>query len=53
MKLADYKELWHKKYGESTVEFGFNAVAGYTTGLVAKEGDSYISRAVSAQIAEP
>ena len=34
MKLADYKELWHKKYGESTVEFGFNAVAGYTTGLV-------------------
>jgi branched-chain amino acid transport system substrate-binding protein len=34
MKLDDYKELWHKKYGESSVEFGFNAVAGYTTALV-------------------
>lgn len=34
LTLDAYKELWHKKYGDSTVEFGFNAVAGYTTGLV-------------------
>ena len=25
---------WHKKYADAQVEFGFNSVAGYTTGLV-------------------
>src|SRR6202043_1396985 len=34
MPLKDYKEAWHKKYGDTHVEFGFNSVAGYTTGLV-------------------
>jgi len=34
MKLEDYKAAWHKKYGESNVEFGFNSIAGYTTALV-------------------
>jgi branched-chain amino acid transport system substrate-binding protein len=34
MSLKDYRDAWHKKYTDSKVEFGFNSVAGYTTGLV-------------------
>jgi branched-chain amino acid transport system substrate-binding protein len=34
MPLKDYKEVWHKVYGDSHVEFGFNSVAGYTTGIL-------------------
>jgi branched-chain amino acid transport system substrate-binding protein len=34
MPLKDYREEWHKRYADSKVEFGFNSVAGYTTGLV-------------------
>lgn len=34
MNLRDYKAAWDKKYAGQKVEFGFNAVAGYTTGLV-------------------
>ena len=34
MPLKDYADAWHKKYGNTQVEFGFNSVAGYTTGLV-------------------
>jgi branched-chain amino acid transport system substrate-binding protein len=34
MSLNDYREAWHKKYSDTNVEFGFNSVAGYTTGLV-------------------
>jgi branched-chain amino acid transport system substrate-binding protein len=34
MNLADFKAAWDKKYSGSHVEFGFNSVAGYTTGLV-------------------
>ena len=34
MSLEDYSAAWHKKYAETKVEFGFNSVAGYTTGLV-------------------
>ena len=34
MSLKDYKAAWDKKYSDGKVEFGFNAVAGYTTGLV-------------------
>lgn len=34
MPLKDYKAAWDKKYAGSKVEFGFNSVAGYTTGLV-------------------
>jgi branched-chain amino acid transport system substrate-binding protein len=34
MSLKDYRDEWHKKYADTKVEFGFNAVAGFTTGLV-------------------
>ena len=34
MSLQDYRAEWHKKYANTPVEFGFNSVAGYTTGLV-------------------
>jgi branched-chain amino acid transport system substrate-binding protein len=34
MNLADFKAAWDKKYSGGHVEFGFNSVAGYTTGLV-------------------
>jgi branched-chain amino acid transport system substrate-binding protein len=34
MNLEQYKAAWHKKYADGKVEFGFNSVAGYTTGLV-------------------
>jgi branched-chain amino acid transport system substrate-binding protein len=32
--LAEYRDAWHKKYANVHVEFGFNSVAGYTTGLI-------------------
>lgn len=34
MNIADYKKAWDKKYSDGKIEFGFNAVAGYTTALV-------------------
>jgi branched-chain amino acid transport system substrate-binding protein len=34
MSLKDYSDAWHKKYADAKVEFGFNSVAGYNTGLV-------------------
>ena len=34
MSLKDYSAAWDKKYADTQVEFGFNSVAGYTTGLV-------------------
>jgi branched-chain amino acid transport system substrate-binding protein len=34
MSLKQYREAWHKKYADTQVEFGFNSIAGYTTGLV-------------------
>jgi branched-chain amino acid transport system substrate-binding protein len=34
MKMADYRAAWNKAYPDGKVEFGFNAVAGYTTALV-------------------
>jgi branched-chain amino acid transport system substrate-binding protein len=34
MKLPEFRALWDKKYSDGKVEFGFNSVAGYTTGLV-------------------
>jgi branched-chain amino acid transport system substrate-binding protein len=34
MTLDEYRAAWHQKYATSNVEFGFNSVAGYTTGLV-------------------
>ena len=37
MTLKDYRAAWHKKYADGKVEFGFNSVAGYTTGPRARE----------------
>ena len=34
MSLPQFRAAWDKKYGEGKVAFGFNSVAGYTTGLV-------------------
>ena len=34
MPMKEYKAAWEKAYPDGKVEFGFNAVAGYTTGLV-------------------
>src|ERR1700732_3879219 len=34
MDMKAYKAAWEKAYPDGKVEFGFNAVAGYTTGLV-------------------
>jgi branched-chain amino acid transport system substrate-binding protein len=34
MSLKEYSDAWHKKYADSHVEFGFNSIAGYTTGLI-------------------
>jgi branched-chain amino acid transport system substrate-binding protein len=34
MSLAEFKKTWESKYTDGKVEFGFNSVAGYTTGLV-------------------
>ena len=34
MNLKQYRAAWDKKYTDGKIEFGFNSVAGYTTGLV-------------------
>jgi branched-chain amino acid transport system substrate-binding protein len=34
LPLKEFREAWEKKYADAKVEFGFNSVAGYTTGLV-------------------
>lgn len=34
MTVGDYHKAWDKKYPDGKIEFGFNAVAGYTTALV-------------------
>jgi branched-chain amino acid transport system substrate-binding protein len=34
MKMADFRAAWEKKFPDGKLEFGFNAVAGYTTALV-------------------
>ena len=34
MSMKDYKAAWEKAYPGGKIEFGFNAVAGYTTGLL-------------------
>ncbi|HYM02794.1 MAG TPA: amino acid ABC transporter substrate-binding protein [Stellaceae bacterium] len=34
MSLEQFKAAWNKTYTDGKVEFGFNSVAGYTTGLV-------------------
>lgn len=44
MPLKDYKEVWQKVYGDSHVEFGFNSVAGYTTGVLIEKALSVTER---------
>ncbi len=34
MSLEEYSAAWHKKYADLQLEFSFNSVAGYTTGVV-------------------
>jgi branched-chain amino acid transport system substrate-binding protein len=34
MNLKEFRAVWDKRIPDGKVEFGFNAVAGYTTGLV-------------------
>jgi branched-chain amino acid transport system substrate-binding protein len=34
MTAAEFKTAWHKTYPDGKYEFGFNAIAGYTVGLV-------------------
>ena len=34
MSLKEYRAAWHEKYARLRAKFDFNAVAGYTTGLV-------------------
>jgi branched-chain amino acid transport system substrate-binding protein len=34
LSLPEFRAAWEKQYSASKVEFGFNSVAGYTTGLV-------------------
>jgi branched-chain amino acid transport system substrate-binding protein len=34
MPIGEYRAAWDKAYPEGRVEFGFNAIAGYNTGLV-------------------
>jgi len=34
MTMKEYKAAWDKTYPDGKIEFGFNAVAGYTTALV-------------------
>src|SRR6478609_3364860 len=40
MNLDQFKETWKKKYTDGKVEFGFNSVAGYTTGLIMEKAMS-------------
>ncbi|MDE2363799.1 MAG: amino acid ABC transporter substrate-binding protein [Hyphomicrobiales bacterium] len=34
MSLPEFRDAWKKKFPDNKVEFGFNSIAGYTTGLV-------------------
>lgn len=34
MNMKEYRAAWEKKFPDGKLEFGFNAVAGYTTALV-------------------
>ena len=34
MNLDQFREAWHKAYPDDGVEFGYNSIVGYTSGLV-------------------
>ncbi len=42
MNLQQFRAAWDKKYTDGKVEFGFNSVAGYTTGLVIEKALSEV-----------
>lgn len=42
MNLQQFRAAWDKKYTDGKVEFGFNSVAGYTTGLVVEKALSEV-----------
>ena len=37
MTTAEYKQAWDKMYPSGKVEFGFNSIAGYNTGIVIQQ----------------
>ena len=43
MTLPQFRDAWKKKYPEGKVEFGFNSIAGYTTGLVLEKALSEVT----------
>ena len=43
MNLDQFRDAWKKKYPEGKVEFGFNSIAGYTTGLVLEKALSEVN----------
>jgi branched-chain amino acid transport system substrate-binding protein len=51
MNMKDYKAAWDKKYPDGKIEFGFNAVAGYTTGLIIEKTLSVADQPRSARAA--
>src|SRR3974377_705194 len=50
MTLDEYRAAWHQKYATSNVEFGFNSVAGYTTGLVLEKALSVTTSLVQLEL---
>ncbi|MCG4934249.1 hypothetical protein, partial [Dorea formicigenerans] len=43
MNLDQFRDAWKKKYPDGKVEFGFNSIAGYTTGLVLEKALSEVN----------
>ncbi len=52
MPLKDFRAAWHQKYADAHVEFGFNSVAGYTTGLVLEKALAAAAKSRSARAAQ-
>ena len=52
MPLKDFRAAWHQKYVDAHVEFGFNSVAGYTTGLVLEKALAAAASSRSARAAQ-
>ena len=52
MSLKEYSDAWHKKYADTHVEFGFNSIAGYTTGLVLEKALADRRQSRSARLAQ-
>ena len=52
MSLKEYRAAWHEKYAKLQAKFDFNAVAGYTTGLVLEKALAMARSSRSAGIAQ-